>query len=227
MLIAMGSMRNIGPRQPLLLRIYQRYLEDSDTVSFIRAVLSRYTSSALERLAGHPQREVRRAAVLSLGFVGGYEVNQTVGRALLDEDRAVRLMAETACRAVWNRAGDVHQRRQLADIIRLNAAGQCSAAIEMASALLDDLPAFAELLYQRGAAWFQLKDFSRAIRDFHQALERNPYHFVAATASGETYLRLSDPVSALDAFRRALRLNPELESVRGQVTKLARQVEDG
>ena len=67
MLIAIGGMRNIGPRQPILLRIYQRYLEGQDTVVFIRAVLSRYTSGALERLAGHPQREVRRAAVLSLG----------------------------------------------------------------------------------------------------------------------------------------------------------------
>jgi tetratricopeptide (TPR) repeat protein len=220
-------MRDIGPRQPILLRIYQRYLEDQDTVSFIRAVLSRYAAGALERLAGHPRREVRRAAVLSLGLVGGYEVNQTVGRALQDEDRAVRLLAKTACRAVWNCAGDANQRRQLADIIRLNAAGQCSAAIEKASALLDDLPAFAELSYQRGAAWFQLRDFSRAIRDFHQTLERNPYHFVAATDIGEAYLLLSDPVSALDAFRRALRLNPELKSVRGQVAELARQVEDG
>lgn len=165
--------------------------------------------------------------MLSLGLVGDYEVNQTVGRALQDEDRAVRLLAKMACRSVWNRAGGADRRRQLADIIRLNAAGQYSAAIEKASALLDDLAAFAEPWYQRGAAWFQLKDFSRAIRDFHQALERNPYHFVAATTVGETYLWLSDPVSALDAFRRALRLNPELESVRGQVAKLARQVEEG
>jgi tetratricopeptide (TPR) repeat protein len=224
--IIIERMSEIRPREPILLRLYERYLGNRDTVGFVHTVSKSYTAGALERLACHSNREMRRAAVFSLGFVGEFEVNHAVGRAMQDDDRTVRLLAGVACRSVWNRAGDEDQRRQLADTIRLNAARQYRNATEKASALLDDAPWFAEAWYQRGAAWFQLDDFSQAIRDCHQALELNPYHFVAATAIGEAYLRLSNPVSALDAFRRALRLNPDLERVRSLVAELTRQVED-
>jgi len=37
---------------------------------------------------------------------------------------------------------------------------------------------------------------------------------------------LENPVSALECFRRALRLNPDLDGVRVQVVRLSRRVED-
>jgi len=54
----------------------------------------------------------------------------------------------------------------------------------------------------------------------------NPYHYVAATSMGRAYVELGNPVSALECFRRALRLNPDLEGVRLQVARLSRLVED-
>jgi cytochrome c-type biogenesis protein CcmH/NrfG len=42
---------------------------------------------------------------------------------------------------------------------------------------------------------------------------------------GRAYLELDNPISALQSFRRALRLNPDLEGVRVQVVRLARLVE--
>ncbi len=213
------------PRQPRLLRIYEQYLGNQDTVRFVYTVSEHYTAATLQRLAVHHDSAMRCAAVLALGYLGDFEVNPTVGRAMQDEDPAVRLLAGMACRSVWNRDGSKTHRRQLAATVRLNAARRYRDATKKATALLDDLPGFAEAWYQRGSAWFQFEDLPQAIRDFHQALELNPYHFVAATATGEAYLRLGNPVSALDAFRRALRLNPDLERVRNQVVELARQVE--
>ena len=75
-------------------------------------------------------------------------------------------------------------------------------------------------------AQFSLGRFADAIRDCRQALEINPYHFVAATSMGHAYLELENPVSALECFRRALRLNPDLEGVRARVAQLTRRVED-
>ena len=43
---------------------------------------------------------------------------------------------------------------------------------------------------------------------------------------GHCYLELSDAIGALESFRRALRLNPDMEDVRGQVTFLERQPEE-
>jgi tetratricopeptide (TPR) repeat protein len=213
-------------REPVLLDAYRRYLGSQDTVGFVQAVSKWYTPSSLERLATNADRETRRAAMFALGFKGDYQVNQTVGRALQDEDPGVRQLAEIACRCVWNRVGDATQRRQLADIVRLNAARRYRDAVEQASALLKIAPGFAEAWYQRATAWFQLGDFPQAISDWYQALEYNPYQFVAATAIGNAYLQLHNPVSALEAFRRALRLNPNLERVQAQVAALRRQIEE-
>ncbi len=220
-------MSDIPCRESLLLPVYRRYLADRSTVGFVREMLRHYTVGTLERLAGYPQPELRGAALFALGLVGDFQVHQVVGRALLDEERGVRLLAAAACRSVWNRCGSDLQRRQLADIIRLNAARQYGDSVAKASALLDDAPGMAEAWYQRGAACLQLEHYARAIADFHQVLELNPYHYVAAVAIGEAYLRLANPYSALDAFRHALRVNPELDEVRASVDTIARQLKDG
>ncbi|NQT41550.1 MAG: tetratricopeptide repeat protein, partial [Planctomycetes bacterium] len=87
-----------------------------------------------------------------------------------------------------------------------------------------DAPWFAEAWKQRAVAHFNLGQFVEAIRDCHQALEINPYHFLAATAMGQAYVQLGNRVSALESFRRALRLNPNLEGVRAQVDHLVRLI---
>ncbi|MEE9601685.1 MAG: tetratricopeptide repeat protein, partial [Thermoguttaceae bacterium] len=87
-------------------------------------------------------------------------------------------------------------------------------------------PWFAEVWHQRAVAQFKLSNFSEAIRDCHQTLEINPYHFTAAAGMGKAYLRLDNHVSALQSFRRALRLNPNLDGIRAQVVRLAKMVED-
>jgi tetratricopeptide (TPR) repeat protein len=143
-----------------------------------------------------------------------------------DSDAAVRQLAAIACRSVWNRYGDKALRRQLADVVRLNATREYRRAADSATALLEQLPDMAEAWYQRGNAWFQLGEVSRAIHDWSQCLELNPYQFVAATAIGNAYLQLHSRESALEAFERAIRLNPDLEHVQAQVVALKKQLED-
>jgi tetratricopeptide (TPR) repeat protein len=213
-------------RLPSLLALYQRYLDQQDSAGFIDEVSKHYTSGTLQRLARHPAREVRRAAVLALGFLGDYDANHALGRALLDDDRTVRTIAENGIRTVWTRAGNEAERRELASITRLNAAQLHKEAIGRATKLIERTPWFAEAWHQRAVAHFALGRLVEAIRDCHQSLEINPYHFVAATCMGQAYLELQNPVSALECFRRALRLNPDLEGVRVQVVRLTRTVED-
>ena len=94
-----------------------------------------------------------------------------------------------------------------------------------ATRLIERAPWLAEVWHQRAVAHVALGRFVEAIRDCHQVLEINPYHFVAATSMGQAYLQLGNPVSALECFRRALRLNPSLEGVRVQIVRLTRMVE--
>ena len=65
-----------------------------------------------------------------------------------------------------------------------------------------------------------------AIRDCHQALEINPYHFQAAAVMGEAYEMQHNLVAALESFRRALRLNPNMEEVRARVIQLQRALKN-
>ncbi len=213
-------------RLPSLLGLYQQYLDQQNSAKFIGRVSKCYTSGTLERLARHPSREVRRAAVLALGFLGEYDSNHTLGRALLDDDRTVRTIAANGIRTLWTRAGNEAERQELRVIVRLNAAQLHKEVIVRSTRLIEQAPWFAEAWHQRAAAHFALGRLVESIRDCHQALEINPYHFVAATSMGQAYLELRNPVSALECFRRALRLNPDLEGVRVQVARLTRTVED-
>ena len=212
-------------RLPHLLVLYQRYLDQQESAGFIGRVSKCYTSGTLERLARHASREVRRAAVLALGFLGDYQSNHTLGCALVDRDRTVRMLAENGIRDLWMRAGNEAERRELNTIVQLNAAQIHRDALVRATRLIERAPWFAEAWHQRAVAQFASGQMVEAIRDCHQALEINPYHFVAATCMGRAYLELQNPASALECFRRALRLNPDLEGIRIQVVRLTRTVE--
>ena len=219
-------MSSDSPRTPTMLVLYREYLDDQDSAALISKVSKSYTPGTLARLAEHESREVRRAAVLALGFLGDYDSNHTMGRALHDKDRTVRMLAENGIRNVWARAGNEEQRQLLAAVTRLNTAQQYREVIDLATELIEQAPWFAEAWNQRAIAHFAISHYAESIRDCHETLEINPYHFGAASGMGQAYLQLGNHVSALESFRRALRLNPDLEGVRAQIARLTRIIED-
>jgi tetratricopeptide (TPR) repeat protein len=216
---------NDEPRLPLVTTLYQEYLDHQDSVCFVAEVSRVYSQNTLVRLAEHDAPQVRRSVMLALGFLGDYEVNHVMGRALIDCDRTTRILAENGIRNVWIRAGTDEQQRQLRAIVRLNSAQRFEDATRRAEELIEKAPWYAEAWNQRAIAHFGRKRYPESVRDCHQVLEVNPYHFAAAAGMGHAYLELGDCNSALECFRRALRLNPDLEGVRVQVARLARMVE--
>ena len=218
-------MSSKSTRLPYLLVLYEQYLDQQKSAAFANCVSRYYTCGTLERLAEHGSRDVRRAALSALGLLGGYDANHTMGRAMTDGDRTVRTIAQDAIRGIWAKAAGEAEGAELGKIVRLYASQLHAQAIARATKLIERVPWFAEAWYQRAASCFALGQFVEAIRDCHQALEINPYHFVAATTMGQAYLELQNPVSALECFRRALKLNPDLETIRLQVVRLARALE--
>jgi tetratricopeptide (TPR) repeat protein len=213
-----------GPRTPLLYRLYQEYLEGQDAGDFGDKVCQHYAVGTLERLATTGGRMTRRAAVLALGLVGDYASNATLGQALCDSDRGVRMLAENGIRVVWCRVGSDAQRQSLAAVIRHNAAHRSQRALDEATRLVNDAPWLAEAWNQRAVALFSLGRFAASIRDCNQTLDLNPYHFGAASGIGRCHLQLGNPAAALAAFRRALALNPNLEGVRAHALYLERAI---
>lgn len=214
------------PRAPRIIADYQRYLNEQDSAGFIKRVSKHYTCASLERLAEMGDRAARRGAVLALGFMGDYSSNAVVGRALTDRDRGVRTIAENSIRELWRRVGAREQRMAIQNLVRLNQAKRYEDVVRLATELIHDSPWIAEAWCLRGTAHFHLGQYEAAIRNCHQALEINPYHFTAAAGMGQCYLMQENPVGALEAFRRALRLNPGMEEVRAQVIQLQRTIRD-
>jgi tetratricopeptide (TPR) repeat protein len=211
-------------RLPLLNQFYQQYLADQDAGALADRVREKYSLGTLERLAHCGQRITRRAAVLAIGLLGDYGSNGVLGQALSDPDRGVRLLADNSIRNIWCRFGSDEERRKLATVIRLNGSRRYGEVIRLAGELIQRLPSLAETWNQRAIAFFHTARYAESIRDCQQALEINPYHFGAATGMGQCYMHLNDPTAALECFRRALRLNPNLEGVRAQINHLQRSL---
>jgi tetratricopeptide (TPR) repeat protein len=211
--------------RPDLERLYHRYLETEDTATFVADVAERYTFSTLARLASGGSHVSRRAAVLAIGFLGDYSQSALLGRALSDRDRGVRLLADSGIRQLWRRDGTPSQQAALSRLCRLNQDEQFEVAIERANELIAQAPALAEAWNQLAIANFAMRHFEDAANDCHQALELNAYHFGAAVGLAHCYLQLDEPFAALENFRRALALNPDLEDVRGQIGAIQRALE--
>jgi tetratricopeptide (TPR) repeat protein len=203
---------------------YQDFLVNQDSAAFIKRVSERYTVGTLERLIASARRERRRAAVLALGYLASYESNAVLGQALNDDDRLTRSLAENAIRSVWLRAGNSAERQRLATIVRLNSSQQYKEAVRLSTDLIEESPQLAEAWNQRAIGHYCLGRYHDSIADCQHALDLNPYHFGAAGGLGQCYVQLDDLRSALEWFKRALALNPNLEGVRASVTYLERSL---
>jgi tetratricopeptide (TPR) repeat protein len=211
---------------PVLVGYYEQYLVEPDAAQFTRRVEELYTVATLERLLAMGRRMARRGAALAIGCLGDYSSNHVMGRALLDADRGVRTLADRGIRQLWSRVGSDDEREKLQSVKQLNDGRQYEAARRLATELLQQSPWFAEAWNQRALAHFNRSEYDEAIRDCHQTLEINPYHFPAATGMGKCYLQQGNRVAALESFRRALRLNPGLDDVRAHVVYLQRALKE-
>jgi tetratricopeptide (TPR) repeat protein len=205
-------------------QFYHRYLQNERSADFIASVAGHYSNSTLQRLAAAGNRVVRRAAILALGFLGNYDANEVMGQALRDRDRAVRLLAEHGLRQVWFRAGNSPQYRALHTLVRLNDNGHYHEVIEQSREILAEAPDLAEAWNQRAIAEFSLFDYEESALSCQRALEINPFHYNAAMGLGHCYLQMDQPILALQAFKDAVRINPNLECVRSQIRQLERSI---
>lgn len=204
----------------LLVSYYETFLRDHDLDGFRRQVLERYTEGTLARVAASGDVQSRRAAVLALGLVGTFGVNDVVGRALRDRDPVVRSLANNALWAIWFRADTPENNATLERVRGLIQRQRIDEARELATRLIARAPGFAEAYNQRAIAYFFLGRFEESAADCRRVLERNPYHFGALSGLGQCYVKLNQRREALKIFRRALKLQPYSEGLREAVATL-------
>jgi tetratricopeptide (TPR) repeat protein len=214
-------------RYPLLELCYQQYLTDENSADFIRSVSTHYNIGTLERLARNGGRLSRRSAILAIGFLGEFHSNEVVGGALVDHDRAVRLLADHGIRQLWTRQGTISQRQTIQNIYRFNSQNRLDEAVDTATSLINVSPDIGEAWHQRAVAYCAEGEFEAAIEDCKETLNCNRFHFPAAMGLGHCCLQLDDVYSALDGFRLALKINPDLDGVRNHIKHLERMLKEG
>jgi tetratricopeptide (TPR) repeat protein len=164
---------------------------------------------ALAQLESEDSRE-RREGLARLAEVGTSEDVPYMLQRLHDHEPLVRGMAEQALWGLWLRSTDLTVNRMFQSSIQMIRQQELDEAIETLDEIISYEPGFAEAWNKRGDAYYHLGDYDRALADYQQTLQLNPYHFGAMQSCGEIWLERSDARRSADYFRRALDLNPNL-----------------
>ena len=152
----------------------------------------------------------RRGAVERLAEVGRMEDVDRLLARLDDADPAVRELAAAATWQIWSRSGDPAVDKLFARGMAQMEAAALEDALATFSAIVKKKPAFAEGWNKRATILFLLGRFEESLKDCDQVLKRNPKHFGALSGAGQIHLQLGNAERALDYFRRALAVNPNL-----------------
>jgi tetratricopeptide (TPR) repeat protein len=219
-------MNQKAARFPSLIRAYQIYLTDEDTAQFIKTIANKYSFETLARLADSPDALVRRAAVLAIGLLGDLESIHVLGPLLADIDRRVRLVTDDAIKSIWLRAAEPRARIQLERLLVHIEANRMEQAKEVADELIDAYPELPEGYCRRALVHFNLGNVFEAISDCRHCLRLNPFSYMAHVGLGQCLLEQDEPHEALAAFREALSIYPDLDTVLIQVKRLERMLRE-
>ncbi len=100
---------------------------------------------------------------------------------------------------------------------------------DVALTLLDSLvklrPDYTEAWNRRATVYYLKNDYVHSVQDIQQVLVREPRHFGALAGLGMIMQEVGDDKRALEAFRRALAVNPYLDKLPDLVKSLTEKVE--
>jgi tetratricopeptide (TPR) repeat protein len=98
-------------------------------------------------------------------------------------------------------------------------------ALKLLDAVIKLRPDYVEAWNRRATVYYLQNDYGHSLADIEQVLIREPRHFGALAGLGMIMQDLGDDKRALDAFRKALAVNPYLEKVPDLVKTLTEKVE--
>ena len=102
---------------------------------------------------------------------------------------------------------------------------QLDVALKLLDAVLKLRPEYIEGWSRRATLHYMRNDYQHSLEDIEQVLIREPRHFGALAGLGMIMQELGDDRRALNAFRKAVAINPHLERVQELVKSLTEKVE--
>jgi tetratricopeptide (TPR) repeat protein len=98
-------------------------------------------------------------------------------------------------------------------------------AIRLLDAVIALKPDYVEAWNRRATVHYLKQDYGHALADLRQVLAREPRHFGALSGLGLILQDIGDDKHALQAYRKALEIDPHLENIPEVVKTLSEKVE--
>ena len=173
-----------------------------------------------------PQAAERAEAVAWIANHGTQADGAALARRLADESPVVRELAEQGLWLLWHRSGD-----QAIDALMETGAAQMQArlfkeAIETYSEVIRRKPEFAEGWNRRATVLFLAGEYLKSLADCDEVMKRNPQHFGALAGYGQIYFALERYDKAIEYWRRALKVNPNLVGIELNIINAERLLAD-
>jgi Flp pilus assembly protein TadD len=127
--------------------------------------------------------------------------------------------------SIWLRSGDDEIDRLVALSIQAMNAQDFPSALSYLDKVVALDPSFAEGWNKRATVHFLAQDYARSLEDIRRVLSLEPRHFGALSGLGMILERTGASDQALEAFRRALAVHPQMPAIRERVEALSLEVE--
>jgi tetratricopeptide (TPR) repeat protein len=133
-------------------------------------------------------------------------------KALLEDlkkpDESVRDRATTELWRTWfNQKGEYGMQILRRSQVSLEA-GDVRHALDLLTKLISEAPDFAEAWNRRAVLHYTQGNYKKSLQDCQTVLKLNPVHFGALHGLGLCYAALGEYINAIQAFRRALEIQP-------------------
>lgn len=132
---------------------------------------------------------------------------------------------EQAIWRVWARSGSPTCDALLGQADKAIAARELSVAIRILDTAVELKPEFPEVWNRRATAYFLDGQYDKSLADIDEVLSLEPRHFGALAGLGAIRREQGDKRASLQAYRRALAINPFLSSAKGAVRQLEGELE--
>ena len=141
-----------------------------------------------------------------------------------EDEEGAKLLAEEIM-AIWVDSGSASVNLLLRRGTDAGAKGNPKLARKMYNHAVDLSPDFAEAWARSARLALTQKDFNRALNESLKTLALEPRHFYTLWTLGNVFDALDRPDEALEAYREANRLYPELKVVKERLKTLEGQVQ--
>jgi tetratricopeptide (TPR) repeat protein len=161
--------------------------------------------------AAEPSR--RAEAIAWIAQYGMPSDDAVLRLRLKDANPFVRRYAEQGLWLLWSRSGDEAIDALMEQGLEQMHTQQFKASIATFTEVIRRKPAFAEGWNRRATVLFLSGDLRKSLADCDEVMKRNPNHFGALAGYGQIYFQLEQYEKAIEYWKHALRVNPNMEAV--------------